>query len=146
MQNSSFLCTQLGSSSIELESRPVTCVRYRHAHVEPRVIQPLDPRCAASCQLDSLLLEHLFGSSAESTLNLGKKFRRNFVTGIPFDTPETATALIVLKQSPTCLLELAQPLFPCVNGIILSLCQRLSGHIVPAGHLGCMEVSVVHPT
>jgi hypothetical protein len=82
---------------------------------------------------------------AEPPLDLCEELWGNLITAVSFDTPHAATTFVVLDQSAACLLKLAQSLPPCIDRVVLSLGQRLTGDIVFAGDFGRVEIRVVYP-
>lgn len=82
--------------------------------------------------------------SAEPPLNLCKELWANLIARVALHTPQTTLPLIVLQQSLAGFFKLVQSLLPCINRVVLPLCQRLPCHIVLARDFGDVEIGVVH--
>lgn len=110
--------------------------------------QNLQQRAHAMCIAAQGTISYMLASYcqlAEPPLDLRKQLGRYLVARVTLNSPETSAAVIMLQQCFARFLELPQPLLPCVDGVVLSLCQRLARDIVLPRDLWCVEVCVVYP-
>src|SRR5262249_47956488 len=87
-------------------------------------------------EMQSILTESLF--------NLGENLRGDLVTGVAFHTPQTTLMLIMIQEGLARLLEFMKSLRPCVDRVISSLYQGLSGEVIYARDFGRVEGRIVY--